>query len=83
MRSIRAAGRRGPAAVWTAILALAFVVAAVVKRDPPNFSALPVIAVVRDDSGRPLWAIRLARAGFELMQGGYLDLLRYPRPQRE
>ncbi len=27
--------------------------------------------------------IRLARAGLELMQGGYLDLLRYPRPQRE
>jgi hypothetical protein len=27
--------------------------------------------------------IRLARAGLELMQSGYLDLLRYPRPQRE
>jgi hypothetical protein len=27
--------------------------------------------------------IRLARAGVELMRGGYLDLLRYPRPQRE
>ena len=27
--------------------------------------------------------IRLARAGLELMRGGYLDLLRYPRPQRE
>jgi hypothetical protein len=27
--------------------------------------------------------IRLARAGLKLMQGGYLDLLRYPRPQRE
>jgi hypothetical protein len=27
--------------------------------------------------------IRLARAGSELMQDGYLDLLRYPRPQRE
>jgi hypothetical protein len=27
--------------------------------------------------------IRLARAGFELMRGGYLDLLRYPRPQRQ
>lgn len=27
--------------------------------------------------------IRLARAGKELMQGGYLDLLRYPRFQRE
>lgn len=27
--------------------------------------------------------IRLARTGLELMQGGYLDLLRYPRPQRE
>ncbi len=27
--------------------------------------------------------IRLARAGIELMRGGYLDLLRYPRSQRE
>jgi hypothetical protein len=27
--------------------------------------------------------IRLARAGLELMQGGYLDLLRYWRRQRE
>jgi len=27
--------------------------------------------------------IRLVRAGLELMQGGYLDLLRYPRSQRD
>jgi hypothetical protein len=27
--------------------------------------------------------IRLARAGLALMQGGYLDLLRYPQPRRE
>jgi hypothetical protein len=27
--------------------------------------------------------IRLTRAGLELMQGRYLDLLRYPGPQRE
>ena len=27
--------------------------------------------------------IRLARAGMKLMQGGYLDLLRYPQSQRE
>jgi hypothetical protein len=27
--------------------------------------------------------IRLARVGLKLMRGGYLDLLRYPRPQRE
>jgi hypothetical protein len=27
--------------------------------------------------------IRLVRAGLDLMQGGYLDLLRYPRSQRE
>lgn len=27
--------------------------------------------------------IRLVRAGLELMQGGYLDLLRYPRQQRD
>lgn len=27
--------------------------------------------------------IRLARAGLDLMRGGYLGLLRYPRTQRE
>jgi hypothetical protein len=27
--------------------------------------------------------IRLARVALKLMRGGYLDLLRYPRPQRE
>ena len=49
-----------------AVLALAFGVAAAVKRAPPDFSAAPVIAVVRDSAGRPLWMIRLARAAHEI-----------------
>jgi anti-sigma-K factor RskA len=64
--SIRARGRGGLVAAWVAVPALAFLVAAAIKRDPPDFSALPVIAVVPDATGRPLWAIRLARAAHEI-----------------
>ncbi len=49
-----------------AIVALAFLVAATVKRKAPDFSVLPVIAVVRDSAQRPLWAIRLARPAHEI-----------------
>ncbi len=42
------------------VLALALLVAASVARAPPDFSARPIIAVVRDNGQRPLWAIRLA-----------------------
>jgi anti-sigma-K factor RskA len=55
-----------PIAIVLATLAAAFLVAAVVKRSPPDFSALPVIAVVRDGAQRPLWAIRLAGAAHEI-----------------
>jgi len=54
--------------VWrraTAVLAtlsLALFVAAIIARDPPDFSAMPTIAVIRDAEQRPIWAIRLARA---------------------
>ncbi len=51
---------RGAAATAT-VLALAFLVAALIARPRPDFSALPVVAVVRDGEQRPVWAIRLAR----------------------
>jgi anti-sigma-K factor RskA len=59
---------RGVRLTWRATVAvlaalcLALVVAAMIKRDPPDFANLPVIAVVRDDAERPLWEVRLARA---------------------
>jgi len=52
--------------VVLATAALACVVAVVVKRNPPDFSALPVIAIVRDGVQRPLWAIRVARLAHEI-----------------
>jgi anti-sigma-K factor RskA len=45
-----------------ATLSLALLVAAVIARGPPDFSAMPVIAVLRDGEHRPIWAIRLDRA---------------------
>jgi anti-sigma-K factor RskA len=56
------------ARVWqraTAVLAtlcLALLVAAIIARDPPDFSTAPVVAIVRDGDQHPIWAIRLARA---------------------
>ncbi len=66
MRSIRAAVSGRPLTTVVATLALAFLVAAVVKRQAPDFARLPVIAVVRDAAGRPLWQIRLARAAHQI-----------------
>lgn len=56
---------RGATAVL-AILSLAFLVAAIIARDPPRFSSGPIIAVVRDSEHHPIWAIRLARAAHEI-----------------
>ncbi len=47
-------------AAGIAVIAAALLVAALIGRPPPDFSALPVIAVVRDGAQRPLWTIRLA-----------------------
>ena len=66
MRSIRAAAEWRPVAAFVAVLALAFSVAAIVKRPPPDFAALAPIAVVRDAAHRPLWEIRLARAAHQI-----------------
>jgi anti-sigma-K factor RskA len=44
-----------------AALSLAFLVAAIVARDPPDFSEISIVAVVRDGERHPVWAVRLAR----------------------
>jgi anti-sigma-K factor RskA len=47
-------------------LSLALLVAAMIAREPPDFSAMPVIAIVRDGEHHPVWAIRLARAAHQI-----------------
>ena len=54
------------ATVILATLSLALLVAAVISRGPPEYSGMPVIAVVRDGEQRPIWAIRLARAAHQI-----------------
>ena len=49
-----------------ATLSLALLVAAIVSRDPPDFSSMPIVAVVRDGEQHPIWAIRLARAAHQI-----------------
>jgi anti-sigma-K factor RskA len=46
-------------------VALAFGVAAAIKREPPRF-ADPPVAVVRDGALHPLWSIRLAPDAHEI-----------------
>ena len=53
-------------AVVLATLSLALLVAAMIAREPPDFSAVPVIAIVRDSEQHPVWAIRLARAAHQI-----------------
>ena len=54
------------ASVVLATLSLALFVAATIARAPPDFSAMPVIAVIRDSEQHPIWAIRLARAAHQI-----------------
>jgi anti-sigma-K factor RskA len=54
------------AAAVLATLSLALFVAAIIAREPPDFSAMPVVAVVRDGERHPIWAIRLARAAHQI-----------------
>jgi anti-sigma-K factor RskA len=42
---------------------LAFLVAAIIAREPP---AMPIVAVVRDGEQRAIWAIRLARTAHQI-----------------
>ena len=55
-----------PAAAVLATLSLALIVAAIVAREPPDFSTMPIVAVVRDGEQHPIWEIRLARAAHEI-----------------
>jgi anti-sigma-K factor RskA len=57
-----------------ATLSLALLVAAIIARDPPDFSSMPVVAVVRDGQQHPVWEIRLARAAHQIAA----DSLRTP-----
>lgn len=49
-----------------ATLSLALLVAAIIARDPPDFSDISIVAVVRDGERHPVWAIRLARAAHQI-----------------
>jgi len=53
-------------AVVLATLSLALFVAVIIARDPPDFSTMPIVAVVRDGEQRPVWEIRLARAAHQI-----------------
>jgi anti-sigma-K factor RskA len=54
------------AAVVLATLSLALLVAAIITREPPDFSTMPTVAVIRNAEQRPVWAIRLARAAHQI-----------------
>ena len=45
---------------------LALLVAAIVGHDPPEFSSMPIIAVVRDGEQRPIWVVRLAHTAHQI-----------------
>jgi anti-sigma-K factor RskA len=48
------------------VVALALLVAALIRRPPPDFSTRRIVAVVQDRGRHPLWAIRLAPAAHEI-----------------
>jgi anti-sigma-K factor RskA len=56
-----------------ATLSLALLVAAIVARDPPDFSDMSIVAVVRDGERYPVWAIRLARSAHEIAADSLRD----------
>jgi anti-sigma-K factor RskA len=60
-----------------ATLSLALLVAAIIARDPPDFSTMPIVAVVRDDEQHPIWEIRLARGAHQIAAD---SLRRQPAP---
>lgn len=68
----RLAAERGEVRFWRSLaailtlLALALLVAALVARPAPDFSALRVVAVVMDTSQQPVWAVRLAPAAHRI-----------------
>jgi anti-sigma-K factor RskA len=54
------------AATVLAVLSLTLWVAALIARDPPDFSSTPIVAIVRDSEQHPVWAIRLARNAHQI-----------------
>src|SRR5690349_24955367 len=54
------------ATVVFVILSFALLVAASIARDPPDFSDMAIVAIVRDGERHPVWAIRLARAAHQI-----------------
>lgn len=62
-----------PAAGVVATVALAVAVAAWIKREPPNFSALPAIAILRDADAHPIWAVRVAPAAHQIAVDAFRD----------
>src|SRR5215472_6675210 len=69
---VRFAALRDDAGFWRgagavlAVTALALSVAALVRRPPPDFSTLRIVAVVEDGAHHPAWAIRLAPAAHQI-----------------
>jgi anti-sigma-K factor RskA len=59
------------AAAVLATTALALAVSALVSRAPPDFSELPVIALLRDAGGHPAWAVRLAATAHQIAVEGF------------
>jgi len=49
-----------------ATLSLALLIAAMIARGPPDFSAAPVIGVLRDGEHHAIWAIRLDRSSHQI-----------------
>jgi anti-sigma-K factor RskA len=49
-----------------AVTVLALFVAVLIGRVPPDFSARPIVAVLRDAGRQPRWAIRLARNAHQI-----------------
>ena len=60
-------GSGGPSATGVlAVAALTLLVAALVRRPPPDFSTLRIVAVLEDAAHHPAWAIRLAPAAHQI-----------------
>jgi anti-sigma-K factor RskA len=54
-------------------LSLALLVAATIAREPPDFSDMSIVAVVRDGEQHPVWTIRLARAAHQIAADSLRD----------
>ncbi len=69
---VRFAALKDDAGFWRsassvlAVATLALLVAALVRRPPPDFSTLRIIAVLEDGARHPAWAIRLAPAAHQI-----------------